>query len=367
MGHARKQAQLEPPTQPWHHLAGTCLLSALALLAGAAPQLLPHATLVFLGVALPWRVVRFTRKAWAFFLVDYCYAASLAVFAFFLALPWLHQQSGSTGSSTGTLVQGVAAALYVLSEGPLAGALIAWQCAWVLESHDHAVSVLVHLLPGLAMFAYTHHWPQPASSHTLRSVLQLTLAPGASQHSSPDAPSGMSSRQAMHVQGAAAVQWLVIAPLAFYMAWQLLYFLVVQVLFRPLIRARRYDTSYNCLARRAARSESGLNTLVRSGSVARRITMYGALQLGFTIVTGAWAAATYYCYPLAVAWQVVKWVAPLYYGACQQARKEQQQQQSESQGLGMAAAKPVVSITAVCGRCAGLPDVAITGNGKKRQ
>lgn len=50
-----------------------------------------------------------------------------------------------------------------------------------------------------------------------------------------------------------------------------------QVVFRPLIRARRYDTSYSYLARRAKRGNNGLNNLVRSGSIARRITVYGEL------------------------------------------------------------------------------------------
>lgn len=34
---------------------------------------------------------------------------------------------------------GLMAMLYVLSEGPLASALIAWECAWVFSSPDHII------------------------------------------------------------------------------------------------------------------------------------------------------------------------------------------------------------------------------------
>lgn len=49
---------------------------------------------------------------------------------------------GSSGSSSrggAALLPGLAASVYVLSEGPLAAALMAWQCAWVLDSADHTV------------------------------------------------------------------------------------------------------------------------------------------------------------------------------------------------------------------------------------
>ena len=44
---------------------------------------------------------------------------------------------------------------------------------------------------------------------------------------------------------------------------------------RGYIRKHKYDTSYNCLARRAAKNNNILNRIVRRGSVAWRIGMYG--------------------------------------------------------------------------------------------
>ena len=48
-----------------------------------------------------------------------------------------------------------------------------------------------------------------------------------------------------------------------------------QVAFRGFILRNKYDTSYICLARRAAKSNNIWNRLVRKGSSLRRVCMYG--------------------------------------------------------------------------------------------
>jgi hypothetical protein len=103
-----------------------------------------------------------------------------------------------------------------------------------------ACSVLIHLLPGLAMWA--HRWVPGASAHplTLFKSSQLSY-----QH--PDAANPLPGLQLPELshqhpygyfgKGAARAAtstsqplvWLCAAPLAFYLAWQLVYFLVVQV------------------------------------------------------------------------------------------------------------------------------------------
>ena len=50
---------------------------------------------------------------------------------------------------------------------------------------------------------------------------------------------------------------------------------LMQVVFRGFILRNGYDTSYMCLARRAAKSNNIWNRLVRRGSTLRRISMYG--------------------------------------------------------------------------------------------
>ena len=112
--------------------------------------------------------------------------------------------------------------------------------------------------------------------------------------------------------------WCFAVPLAFYMCWQLLYFIIVQaglssllthayvllckgeycswllmlttalqgiccllttmlrqVVFRQFIISNGYDTSYKCLARRAVKSNNFWNRTVRKGSILRRVFMFG--------------------------------------------------------------------------------------------
>lgn len=104
--------------------------------------------------------------------------------------------------------------------------------------------------------------------------------------------------------------WLLGAPLAFYLAWQATYFVLVQVAARPLIQAQGLDTSYRCLTRRARRARNVWARLVLRGSTARRLAVYGAVQLGYTAGTLLLFLPTYYFPALAFAWQAVKFLAP---------------------------------------------------------
>jgi hypothetical protein len=76
------------------------------------------------------------------------------------------------------------------------------------------------------------------------------------------------------------------------------------VLARRFIITNGYETSYTCLARRAEKTNNYWNRLVRRGSITRRVCMYGALQMCFTLVCTALAVPTYFSWPLAAAFQV---------------------------------------------------------------
>jgi hypothetical protein len=77
-----------------------------------------------------------------------------------------------------------------------------------------------------------------------------------------------------------------------------------QVLFRSFILRNGYETSYICLARRAAKHNNFWNRLVRRGSTTRRLLLYGGLQLVFTVICCTVFLPTYFSFPLAVAYQV---------------------------------------------------------------
>ena len=110
--------------------------------------------------------------------------------------------------------------------------------------------------------------------------------------------------------------WLVLTPMLFYGVWQLIYFLAVQVLFENTIRKDNLDTSYKCLARRAARADNLLARIVLQGKIRRRVFLFGLLQAAYTSAALlVLAVPTYYSWHLAFLWQVTKFVLPVHYGA----------------------------------------------------
>ena len=195
---------------------GSVFFGALVFLAGACPSLLPHVFVVFCFTAIPWRLWRYAvaEPVNICYLADFCYWVNAAVLLFLLAPPAEH----------GARLE---AALYALADGPLAVALLAWECAWVWSSADHTISVLLHLLPGLAMFAQRHlprltSWQQLAAcAGNLRdasTVLHL---------GSCIAESDAGERAVL--QNSERLAWLFVVPLAFYAVWQVTYFCVIQV------------------------------------------------------------------------------------------------------------------------------------------
>eukprot|EP00879_Flechtneria_rotunda_P032583 GHRR01035815.1.p1 GENE.GHRR01035815.1~~GHRR01035815.1.p1 ORF type:complete len:149 (+),score=38.40 GHRR01035815.1:828-1274(+) len=139
------------------------------------------------------------------FLIDFCYFVNIATVTFLLWYPNSRRFE---------------ALVYALSDGPLAGALVAWQCPWVFGSGEHTVSVLMHLLPGLAVYAHRYHTPAERRGwqglcQYAKQLLQGEMVP-VSAAPKPAAPANLAV-------------WLIGAPLLFYITWQGLYFLVVQV------------------------------------------------------------------------------------------------------------------------------------------
>lgn len=215
--------QLGCPQATLQQTAGVLVFAALVAVAVAAPAYLPWLFVAFCSTVLPWRCVSFVRQSWGFYLIDFCYFVNLAVLAFLLAAP------------ADPRAEALVAAL---ADGPLAGALLAWQCPWVFSSAEHATSVLMHLLPGLAMYGFRYFTPTG-----LRGWRAAAASTAAAARGQAPTLGGVPPPASPHAA------WLVGAPLAFYVAWQALYFAVVQLLCRRLILARGYETSYSCLAR----------------------------------------------------------------------------------------------------------------------
>lgn len=75
---------------------------------------------------------------------------------------------------------------------------------------DVCCSVLIHLLPGLALFAH-QHFPPPASIAHVRLLNPVS-------HGSE-----------IQIHGSASFWWVLVAPAIFYAAWQTVYWSIVQV------------------------------------------------------------------------------------------------------------------------------------------
>ena len=190
-----------------------------------------------------------------------------------------------------------------LADGPIAAALLVWQCPWDFGVWSAGTSVLLHLLPGLALYARAHHPPPPTAPAFLRFLL---ASPGAVAARAAPAPPTFASLWA--------------APFGVYVAWQVAYGLILQASpLRELILARRLDTSYRTLARRAAGAGNIWARICRGwhgeGGPWRKVMGYGFLQVLFTAVTLGLAAPAHATHASTVAWQAAKFAVPLYYGA----------------------------------------------------
>jgi hypothetical protein len=378
---------------------GTVGFGALAYVAGAAPWALHLVFLAFFFLVLPLRAVSFWRRRWQFFLIDYCYFAAAAAAAFLLLAPDdARAEAAAYALTEGPLAAALAAWQCRLQFGSL---------EHTVSTHLHLLPGLAVVAHRYAAPTGVRGW-RAIAGHlraTAREAggvaLELAAArrrgggggggggDGGTGGGGDGSPPRLLPRQQQQQQqrlwspwtGTVTANgdgddnpllffrlfrppdgplppspapvprpvllWLVGAPVAFYCAWQLAYFVIVQLLCRDFILRERYDTSYTCLARRAQKNDNVWNRIVRRGGALRRCAAYGALQLGFTVasVVGV-AAPAYLLGPRAgCLMQLVKVAVPLWYGARWQcefgapkrafdagARWQRQQEEREREG-----------------------------------
>lgn len=266
------------------YFLGSVVFAVGMFIVGAAPWAVEYFFLAFVAAGLPFRAIYYLRRKWQYFLLDFCYFVNLLVAAFLVFFP------------TDRRLEAVA---FVLAEGPVGGAIMAWRCQWVFGSIDHQISFLLHFLPGLAMFTHRYYGDYGLAEGGCMHALYpqgpcKPVVPKTPRHANPNAQWSPSL-------------WLFVAPLLFYCAWQLLYFLVVQVLLRETIKKdKELDTSYRHLSKRARKANNFLHRLVNRGSTRRRLFLYGMIQLAYTVLTMGLAMFMFGSYHLTAAWQIVK-------------------------------------------------------------
>eukprot|EP00889_Picochlorum_renovo_P001458 jgi/Picre1/28488/NNA_003892.t1 len=279
----RQHSQGIPALRPHTMTTGNIVFAVLIFLAAAYPFILPYVYLIFSCVALPIRVYdfAFTQSGKnVFFLLDFCYWVNTACIVF-LILPPAYRDPH------------IEASLYALADGPVSFALLAWQCAWVMSSQEHTISVLIHLLPGLAMYAH-HHLPRLSSWSQIAYCAPLLKSPA----------TALQFTACVSLEAPEAAQVTMTQTLD-----------IDNVVYRRYIKTNNLDTSFKCLARRAVRSNSVLADICLQGSTNRQICMFGFMQLIFTMMTLVFFVPTYYSWHAALLLQVFKFFLPMYYGA----------------------------------------------------
>ncbi|XVF48943.1 hypothetical protein PTKIN_Ptkin03bG0228700 [Pterospermum kingtungense] len=263
------------------HLLGVLGFGGFCFLLGARPQDIPYVYCLFYVTFVPLRWIYYRFKKWHYYLLDFCYYANTIFLVDLLLYPRNEK---------------LFMVCFSFAEGPLAWALIVWRCSLVFSSVDKIISVLIHLLPGIVFF--TIRWWNPATFEAMH-------------------PEGNSHRFSWpYVEDKSYLwTWLFGVPLVAYTLWQVLYFLIVNVLRRQrLLRDPEVMTSYRELSKKAQKANNIWWRLSGLLGDQNRMLMYILLQAIFTVATMALTVPIFLSYKLHVIFQVLKVSASIWNG-----------------------------------------------------
>ncbi|KAG2407483.1 uncharacterized protein HKW66_Vig0023050 [Vigna angularis] len=263
------------------HLVGVLGFGGFCFLLGARPQDIPYVYCVFYVIFVPLRWIYYRFKKWHYYLLDFCYYAN----TIFLVDLLFYSKN-----------EKLFMVCFAFAEGPLAWALIVWRCSLVFSSVDKIVSVLIHLLPGLVFF--TIRWWDPATFEAMH-------------------PEGTARRPTWpYIEDKSFLwTWLFLVPLVAYTLWQVLYFLIVNVLRRQrFLRDPEVMTSYRELSKKAQKANNIWWRLSGLLGDQNRMLMYIFLQGIFTVATMALAVPIFLSYELHVVFQILKVSAAIWNG-----------------------------------------------------
>ncbi|XP_021275922.1 uncharacterized membrane protein C776.05 [Herrania umbratica] len=263
------------------HLLGVLGFGGFCFLLGARPQDIPYVYCVFYVTFVPLRWIYYRFKKWHYYLLDFCYYANTIFLVDLLLYPRNER---------------FFMVCFSFAEGPLAWALIVWRCSLVFSSVDKIISVLIHLLPGIVFF--TIRWWNPATFEAMH-------------------PEGTTHRASWpYVEDKSYLwTWLFGVPLVAYTLWQVLYFLIVNVLRRQrLLRDPEVMTSYRELSKKAQKANNIWWRLSGLLGDQNRMLMYILLQAIFTVATMALTVPIFLSYKFHVIFQILKVSASVWNG-----------------------------------------------------
>ncbi|KAG8376189.1 hypothetical protein BUALT_Bualt09G0037300 [Buddleja alternifolia] len=263
------------------HLLGVLGFGGFCFILGARPQDVRYVYCVFYVIFVPLRWIYYRYKKWHYYLLDFCYYANTIFIIMLLFYPRNEK---------------LFMICFSFAEGPLAWALIVWRCSLVFNSVDKIVSVFIHLLPGLVYF--TIRWWDPVFLEAMH-------------------PEGSGGRASWPYAESKSYlwTWLFVVPLVAYIIWQLLYYLIVEVLRRQrLLRDPEVMTSYRELSKKAQKANSVWWRLSGLLGDQNRLFMYILFQAMFTVATTALTVPIFLSYELHVIFQVLKVSASVWNG-----------------------------------------------------
>ncbi|KAF6164758.1 hypothetical protein GIB67_041010 [Kingdonia uniflora] len=262
------------------HLCGVLGFGALCFLLGSRPQDTPYVYCLFFFSFVPLRWIYYRFKKWHYYLLDFCYYANTIFLVNLLLYPKNEK---------------LFMVCFSFAEGPLAWALIVWRCSLVFSSADKIVSVLIHLLPGIVFF--TIRWWDPVTFEAMH-------------------PEGNARASWPYAENKSYLwTWLFVVPLVAYTLWQILYFLIVNVLRRQrLLRDPEVMTSYRELSKKAQKANNMWWRLSGLLGDQNRVFMYILFQAIFTVATMALTVPIFLSYELHVIFQILKVSASIWNG-----------------------------------------------------
>ncbi|KAG0262660.1 hypothetical protein DFQ27_002224 [Actinomortierella ambigua] len=234
------------------------------------PEWIPTVHTIQTVILVMGRYFIYKRKSWHYFLIDMCYFVNAAVLLFMYAFP---QSSLLFG------------AIWLLCNGPLAFAIIAWRNSLVLHSLDRVTSVFIHLSPPITLYTIRWLYPDPHFERfpALRNLDSLPIG---------------------KTLGAA---------IGLYLTWQTVYYLLVVVHYREKVKAGKRVTSYSWLLSdpKAGAISKAAHTFGEKYS----ILTFMAMQLVYTVLTCFLAFFTYASFKLNTAFLVTMFLACVWNGA----------------------------------------------------
>ncbi|KAL7751192.1 hypothetical protein RI367_003398 [Sorochytrium milnesiophthora] len=233
--------------EKWAFLLGVTNLWMTAVVVGAFPQYMTTWYTLRCALLLSARYASYKPAKYHYFLADFCYLANALVILYVYALPYLRP---------------LFIAMYCLTNGPLAWAIVTWNNAMVFHSADKVTSVFIHVAPALLMF-------------TLRYLIAPTLGDDTQRRLPYDTPIGLGEA--------------LLYSTTVYLLWQVFYYVFIWRRRQYKIAHLNYLTSFTYLM-----SEKKAKTLIyRLSSMLgkqHQLLMFIVWQFIYTIVTVAIAA-----------------------------------------------------------------------------